>query len=199
MRGCRNGVAVQLARDEPRALYTHCYGHSLNLACQDTIRHIKPLKDALDTAFELSNLLKYSAKCSTEFKRIHAEMAPEEPGFRTLCPTRWTVRAASQQSIRKNYTVLHSSLNSFSEMARRDPEMSARCSGIATQFHSFDFFFGVLLDEKVLSLADNLSKSLQHQNLSAACTRSSHGFSYPSVSEGSACVLIRSSLLYEKC
>ena len=168
MRGCRNGVAVQQARDEPRALYTHCYGHSLNLACQDTIRDIKPLKDAIDTAFELSKLLKYSAKRSAEFKRIHAEMAPEEPGFRTLCPTRWTVRAASLQSIRKNYTVLQSSLDSFSEMARRDPEMSARCSGIAAQFHLFHFFFGVSLGEKVLSLADNLSKSLQHQNLSAA-------------------------------
>ena len=46
--------------------------------------------------------------------------------------------------------------------------MSARCSGIAAQFHSFDFFFGVFLGEKVLGLADNLSKSLQHQNISAA-------------------------------
>ena len=41
----------------------------------------------------------------------------------------------------------------------------ARCSGIAAQFH---FFFGVYLGEKVLGLADNLSKSLQHQNISAA-------------------------------
>lgn len=87
MRECRSGVAAQLGRDEPRAWYTHCYGHSVNLACQDTIRDIKPLKDALDTTFELSKLLKYSAKRSAEFKRIHEEMAPKEPGFRTLCPT----------------------------------------------------------------------------------------------------------------
>ena len=62
MQGCRNGVAVQILQIEPRALYTHCYGHSLNLACQDVIRAIKPIKNALDTAFELAKLLKYSSK-----------------------------------------------------------------------------------------------------------------------------------------
>ena len=53
------------------------------------MRDIKSLKDALDTAFELSNLLKFSAKRNAEFKRMHAGMARDEPGFCTLCPTRW--------------------------------------------------------------------------------------------------------------
>ena len=97
MQGCQNGVATQLSQEETRALYTHCYGHSLNLACQDTIRDIKHLRHPLDIAFELSKLLKYmySAKRIAEFKQIQAEIAPDEPGFRTLCPTRWTVRASS--------------------------------------------------------------------------------------------------------
>ena len=68
-KGCRSGVAAQLAQDEPRALFTHCYGHSLNLACQDTIKDITPIKNALDTALELSNLLKYSAKRKSEYTR----------------------------------------------------------------------------------------------------------------------------------
>ena len=29
MSGIRNGVAAQLCKEEPRAVYTHCYGHSL--------------------------------------------------------------------------------------------------------------------------------------------------------------------------
>ena len=168
MSGCRGGVATQLAQEEPRALYTHCYGHSLNLACQDTIRDIKPLQVALDTVFELSKLLKYSAKRKAEFKQIQAQMAPEDPGFRTLCPTRWTVRASSLQSIIQNYSVIQCSLESFADMAKRDPEMSARCTGVASQFQSFEFFFGVALGEKVICLADNLSKSLQHKKMSAA-------------------------------
>ena len=117
MQGCRNGVAVQILQVEPRALYIHYYGHSLNLACQDVIRAIKPIKNALDTAFELSKLLKYSSKRNAQFKNIHAEIAPEQPGFRTLCPKRWTVRASSLNSILQNYTVIQKGLDTFGDSA----------------------------------------------------------------------------------
>ena len=69
MKGHISGVSAQLLREEPRAIYTHCYGHSLNSACQDTIRSIKVLKDALDTTFELSKLLKYSSKWNAAYKK----------------------------------------------------------------------------------------------------------------------------------
>ena len=36
MAGAKSGVAVRLSTAEPRAVYTHCYRHSLNLACSDT-------------------------------------------------------------------------------------------------------------------------------------------------------------------
>ena len=167
MQGCRKGVAVQILQEEPRALYTHCYGHSLNLACQDVIRSIKPLKNALDLVFELSKLLKFSSKRNAQYKSIHAEVAPEQPGFRTLCPTRWTVRSSLLDSILKNYAVIQASLEKFASVAIRNPEMSARCTGISAQFEQFDFLFGVFLGEKILSLADNLSKALQGKSISA--------------------------------
>ena len=36
--GARSGVATKLLELEPRALYTHCYGHALNLAVQDSLK-----------------------------------------------------------------------------------------------------------------------------------------------------------------
>ena len=153
---------------DPPLIYTHCYGHSLNLACQDTIRSVRVVKDALDTTFDLSKLLKYSSKRNAAFKKLKEQLAPSDPGFRTLCPTRWTVRADSLASVVSNYSVLQSSLDTFSDMAARDMEMSARVNGIASQFEKFDFLFGVMLGEKVLRLADNLSRTLQQKQLSAA-------------------------------
>ncbi|KAL5514956.1 hypothetical protein EMCRGX_G000052 [Ephydatia muelleri] len=38
MSGCKAGVAKLILDEEPRAIYTHCFGHSLNLACNDTIK-----------------------------------------------------------------------------------------------------------------------------------------------------------------
>ena len=37
MRGLLNGVAKQVRDAEPRAIYTHCYGHSLNLVACDAV------------------------------------------------------------------------------------------------------------------------------------------------------------------
>lgn len=58
MSGSRGGVATKLQQEEPRAVYTHCYGHALNLACGDTIKKSKVMRDALDTAYEIVKLVK---------------------------------------------------------------------------------------------------------------------------------------------
>ena len=147
---------MQIMNLQPKALYTHCYGHSLNLACQDTIRHVKPIRDALDTTHELSKLLKYSARRKAEYLQLQKEKAPSQPGFRSLSPTHWTVRASSLKIVLDNYAVLQKSLENFAQIAVRDPEMSARCAGISVQFTSFGFLFGVFLGHRLLSLADNL-------------------------------------------
>ena len=55
MAGVCNGVAKQIADEQPRAVYSHCYGHALNLAANDITKQNKILCDTLDTAFEVSN------------------------------------------------------------------------------------------------------------------------------------------------
>ena len=54
MSGSKGGVAVELQKEEPRALYTHCYGHALYLACSDAVKKCKIMRDALDSSYELS-------------------------------------------------------------------------------------------------------------------------------------------------
>ena len=44
MQGIRNGVAKLIQDEEPRGVFTHCYGHSLSLAAKDTIQGYKNLK-----------------------------------------------------------------------------------------------------------------------------------------------------------
>ena len=72
--------------------------HVLNLACQDTVRNIKVMKDALDTTLELSKL---SSKRNAAYIKIKKELAPEYPRFCTLFRTRWTVWADSLGSVQQ--------------------------------------------------------------------------------------------------
>ena len=58
----KSGVATIIQSEEPRAVYTHCYGHALSLACSDSIKNYKCMKDALDTSYELVKLVKKSPR-----------------------------------------------------------------------------------------------------------------------------------------
>ena len=55
MSGLRGGVATMLQKKEPRAIYTHCYGHSLNLACMDAIKKCSALRNSPDIVQEITN------------------------------------------------------------------------------------------------------------------------------------------------
>ena len=107
MSGAKSGVATRLRAAEPRAIFTHCYGHSLNLACCDTIKRCKLMKDAMDTTHEITKLIKKSPAREAIFKQLKEGMQmSDSPGIRILCPTRWTVRAEALKSILDNFNVL---------------------------------------------------------------------------------------------
>ena len=73
-------VASDIQKLEPRALYLHCYGHSLNLAVSDTLKSIKCMCDALDLALEICKLLRYSPRRDAIFHKLHQEFTPQAPG-----------------------------------------------------------------------------------------------------------------------
>ena len=73
MSGIRTGVAKCIADEEPRAVFTHCYGHSLKLAASDTVKKSKLMKDALDTTHEITKLIKFSPRRDAIFHLLKAE------------------------------------------------------------------------------------------------------------------------------
>ena len=56
------GVTVQVAAEQPKALSTHCKGHSLNLGTKTTMTNSKHVKDVMRTVTEIISLVKYSPK-----------------------------------------------------------------------------------------------------------------------------------------
>ena len=136
MTGHRKGMATQIAQEEPSALFTHCYGHSLNLAMCDTIKGTKLLRDAMDVTHEISKRIKYSPKRNTAFDELKERIAPDTPGFRVLCPTRWTVHAKSLKIVEDNYAVLQD-LWATVLGGSIDPDVRARVCGVKSQMEPF--------------------------------------------------------------
>ena len=80
MAGVKSGVAARLSREEPRAVYTHCYGHALSLACSDAIKQCKVMKDSLETTHEITKLIKLSPRRDALFQQFKEEFAPDTGG-----------------------------------------------------------------------------------------------------------------------
>ena len=167
MSGPKKGVAKVISDEQPKAIYTHCYGHALNLSVGDTIKHCKILKDALDIVYEVSKLIKYFPKRDMQFENLKQNLAPDTPGFRVLCPTRWTVRANSLKSVIDNYKVLQELWES-SQDETSDTSIKARIIGVEAQFKTYAFFFGIHLGYLILKHTDSLSQTLQSPKLSAS-------------------------------
>ncbi len=129
MSGKNAGVVATVLKEEPKALYTHCYGHSLSL--------------------------------------LKSELAPDTPGIRVLCPTRWTVMADSLKSILDNFEVLQELWEESIDLVK-DTEMKARINGVASQMKTFDYYFGICLGHLILKHSDNLSRALQMSDISAS-------------------------------
>jgi len=171
MSGPKSGVAKRIQNEEPRAVYTHCYGHSINLATCDAVKQSRPIKSALEMTHEITKLIKYSPRREGILKELKSAndvaTGSHSPGVRVLCPTRWTVRADSLASIIGNYAVLQSTWEEAIGVAR-DTETKARIGGVSAQMKTFDFLFGVVLGEMLLRHSDNLCKCVQKKSISAA-------------------------------
>ena len=151
-RHIKSGVATMISSEESRAVFTHCYGHSLNLAVGDTVRQSKLMKSALETVNEVSKLIKKSSKRDAMFHKLKQEISQDCPGFRVLCPTRWTVRVASLNSVLDNYEVLLGVWEESKE-THLDSDTKARIIGVDAQMQSF---LGVSLGALILNQSDNL-------------------------------------------
>lgn len=146
--------------EEKCATFTHCYGHALNLAIGGTMKQSKVCCETLETAFEITKLIQFSPKRNAQFK-ISSEKDGSSIGIRKFCPTRWTVRGESINSILENYNILKE-LWECCLQSTLQPDVKGRIIGVQTQMSRFKFLFGLKLCERILLITDNLSKTLQH-------------------------------------
>ena len=91
MRGEHKGVAAIIKMENKSCLYVHCHGHSLNLACGDTIKGEPVLQNAFEISRELIKFIRKSPKKYNTLDTLPNESDNPYAGLHDLCPTRWTV------------------------------------------------------------------------------------------------------------
>ena len=107
MVGNKSGLGTKLlAEQPPKALVTHCQGHSLYMALQNLTECCKTLCDTMSTVREICVLVKYSPKQESFFGRMQENCegnfdlkTDKFSGLEKLYPTRWIVSKRSFTTI----------------------------------------------------------------------------------------------------
>ena len=130
MSEARGGVAKLILNEEPRALYTYCFGHALNLACSDAVKGCKVMRDMSDTLYEIVKLIKKSSQRDAMLQNLRQQLPESTPGIRVLYPTRWTERAKAVQSIIDNFQVLQEVWDESLDVVK-ETEIPGRIMGVS--------------------------------------------------------------------
>ena len=119
MQGVRSGVATRLRAEEPAAIPVHCLAHSLNLCLQDAGRKITLIRDSMDVVKEIVKLVNFLPKRKSLFSSKVVQLDEEEQEghgtIRPLCPTRWTIRTGSLESVLNQYSVIMNTMQEVNE------------------------------------------------------------------------------------
>ena len=171
MSGAHKGLATRMKEYSPLGIYVHCYGHRLNLALQDTMTEIQPLRNALGIIQSLYNFLEGSTKRHAFFKRVESEeedIAMSNEITRTdneitECHQMVMSLAAAVKAVVEQVPKIMKAVLALSR--DRDPKTYNDSNSLLHSMCDFQFVFGLVVLRVILSNSDNLSRYLQGKKM----------------------------------
>lgn len=108
MSGVHNGVAANILRKRKKVYFVHCNAHSLDWALHDLTKESVAIDIALNITKDIVNFVRRSPKRLNIAEKLSFDMSNNSSRLEPLCPTRWTVRASSMNSLLVNYQLVKS-------------------------------------------------------------------------------------------
>jgi len=143
----------------PFALYVHCYGHLLNLAIQDTMTQIEPVRNARGTIQSLYNFLEASPKRHAIFVDIQSDLKPIVRSLISLSVTRWSYHWEAVKAVYEELESIFMSLLSLAD--NRVVEIYTNSRALLRTICDLDFALGLCVLKVILGSTSSLSKYLQ--------------------------------------
>ena len=158
--GHLNGLQAKIRDVEPRALFVHCFGHTLNLVVQDSMSAVANFRDSIHLFGNIVNFIRDSPKRLCCFEKFQA---PDANALRPLCPTRWVLKQSTLSSVMDNYEEL---TNFLHEVTTTDKgESGAKAGGFCEKLGKFDTFFVLSALQRIFSAIGTISQTIQSSQL----------------------------------
>jgi hypothetical protein len=160
MKGKHLGVQKKFLDINPRAFYTPCGCHSLNLALCDMANSCRKAKDFFGIVQRIFTIFANSTKRWKILKENVTGLTPK-----SLSSTRWESHVNSVKAIRVQMSDFREALLEVSEKDQ-DSKISSEAKSLATnELGDFEFLMAIIIWFEILSAINLVSKLLQSRDI----------------------------------
>ncbi|XP_032158466.1 zinc finger MYM-type protein 1 isoform X4 [Mustela erminea] len=163
LRGQFNKIAAEFKKEEPRALYVHCYAHFLDLTVITFCKEVKELRSALNTLNSLFNTIHMSGEMSAKFQNIF-KLSQNKTCKKHTSQSCWTVHDHILLSVIEGLPEIIETLEVISSHSS-NTSLADELSDLLILVSKFEFIFCLKFLYRVLSVTGILSKELQSETI----------------------------------
>ncbi|KAL6569123.1 hypothetical protein OROHE_003404 [Orobanche hederae] len=155
------GVQRRLLDINPRAFYTPCGCHSLNLTLCDMAHCSTPAISFFGVMQRIYTLFSSSTKRWGILKEVVTKLT-----LKPLSQTRWESHLESVRAIRFQVSQVRDALICLADSCDNDPKSKSEAESLATeQLENFEFLLALVIWHKLLSRVNMVSRILQTENM----------------------------------
>ena len=169
MNGVHKGLSTRMEECSPLGIYVHCYGHVLNLALQDTMTQIEPLRNTLGTIQALYNFLEASPKRHALFSDTEVQGEDLKLTLKSLSATRWSCQWEAVKAIYRQKEHIVKTLLTLS--SDKDPKTYSERRALLTAICDLEFIFGLCVLKVILGNTNSLCRHLQGKTVDVISAR----------------------------
>ncbi|XP_042538091.1 zinc finger MYM-type protein 1 isoform X1 [Dipodomys spectabilis] len=157
-----NKMATEFKKEEPRALYMHCYAHFFEFAVTGFCKEIKELRGALNTLSSLFNIIHVSGEMFAKFQNI-CKLGQDKTCKKHMSQTCYIVHDDVLLSVIDGLPEIIETLAFISCHSNRS--LAGELSDLLTLISKFEFIFCLKFLYRVLSVTRILSRELQSETM----------------------------------
>lgn len=157
MAGINKGVQARVLKEYPRASFTPCTSHSLNLVVSDGAKSSVKSTSLFGIIQRIYTI--FAGAGSTKRYCIISEHV-QSLSIKQVCETRWEARISSIQAIRYQYAEVRQALIELSDSVE-DPKTASEAQSLITHMEDFSFLTCLIVWHDLLFQVNLVSKTLQ--------------------------------------
>lgn len=159
-----NGLSAHILKLNPKALYTHCFSHRLNLSICDSLS-ITEITEMLKHVKDISNFIKISQTRSIPFEESvkSSNLDTKKTKLVDVCRTRWVERIEGLNTFNELFVPLFRLLEEIRNGTTDEYNKNMKRDALTylTLISRFDFIVTLVITRRVLDLTLPVTQLLQ--------------------------------------